>query len=43
MISSYYYEGRGEDWKFDKTELNHINLIVGASGSGKNEIPEYHF
>lgn len=36
MISSYYYQGREvEDWDFEETELNNINLIVGASGSGK--------
>lgn len=36
MISSYYYHGRQfEDWDFQETELNNVNLIVGASGSGK--------
>ena len=36
MISSYYYKGREvEDWDFEETELNNVNLIVGASGSGK--------
>ena len=36
MISSYYYHGRQfEDWDFQETELKNINLIVGASGSGK--------
>ncbi len=36
MISSYYYHGRQfEDWDFEETELNKVNLIVGASGSGK--------
>lgn len=36
MISSYYYKGHDvEEWDFEETELNNVNLIVGASGSGK--------
>ncbi len=36
MISSYYYNGRQfDEWDFQETELNNVNLIVGASGSGK--------
>ena len=36
MISSYYYKGAPSDeWEFQETELNNVNLIVGASGSGK--------
>ncbi|MYD30265.1 MAG: hypothetical protein F4201_05060 [Nitrospira sp. SB0677_bin_15] len=36
MISSYYYKGvLSDEWEFQETELNNINLIVGASGSGK--------
>lgn len=36
MLSSYYYKGaQFEEWEFEETELNNVNLIVGASGSGK--------
>lgn len=36
MISSYYYNGRPfEEWEFQDTKLNGVNLLVGASGSGK--------
>ena len=36
MISSYYYKDTSSDeWEFQETELNNVNLIVGASGSGK--------
>jgi len=36
MISSYYYKGPADDpWEFQKTILGAINLLVGASGSGK--------
>ncbi len=36
MISSYYYrDPQPEEWEFEETELNNVNLIVGASGSGK--------
>ena len=37
MISSYCYKGPlSDEWKFQETELNNVNLIVGASGSGKS-------
>ena len=36
MISSFYYSGRMfDEWEFQDTKLDNINLIVGASGSGK--------
>ena len=36
MISSFYYNGRPfDEWEFQNTKLNNVNLIVGASGSGK--------
>ena len=36
MISSFYYNGRPFDkWEFQDTKLNGVNLLVGASGSGK--------
>ena len=36
MISSFYYNGRPfNEWEFQDTKLNNVNLIVGASGSGK--------
>ena len=36
MISSYHYQGREvEEWDFQETALNNVNLIVGASGCGK--------
>lgn len=36
MISSFYYNGRPfDEWEFQDTKLNGVNLLVGASGSGK--------
>ncbi len=36
MITHYEYTGpENEEWNFEPTELGKINLIVGASGSGK--------
>lgn len=36
MISSFYYNGRpSHEWEFQDTKLNGVNLLVGASGSGK--------
>ena len=36
MISSYYYNGRPfDEWEFQDAKLNGVNLLVGASGSGK--------
>lgn len=40
MISSYYYKDnykgkQSDEWEFEETTLNNVNLIVGASGSGK--------
>lgn len=36
MILSYYYRGATEDtWVFEETPLDRVNLLVGASGSGK--------
>lgn len=36
MISSFYYNGRPfDEWEFRDTKLNGVNLLVGASGSGK--------
>ncbi len=40
MISSYYYKDnykgkQSDEWEFEETVLNNVNLIVGASGSGK--------
>lgn len=40
MISSYYYKDnykgkQSDEWEFEETALNNVNLIVGASGSGK--------
>ena len=36
MISSFYYSGRTfDEWEFQETKLDNVNLIVGASGSGK--------
>ena len=36
MISSFYYNGwPSEEWEFQDTKLNGVNLLVGASGSGK--------
>ena len=37
MISSYYYNGgQFEEWEFEEAKLKRVNLIVGASGSGKS-------
>lgn len=36
MISSFYYNGWPfDEWEFQDTKLNGVNLLVGASGSGK--------
>ena len=36
MISSFYYNGRlFDEWEFQDTKLDGVNLLVGASGSGK--------
>jgi len=36
MISSFYYSGKPPDeWEFQNTNLNGVNLLVGATGSGK--------
>ena len=36
MISSFYFNGRPfDEWEFQDTKLNGVNLLVGASGSGK--------
>ncbi len=36
MISSYYFRDTSSDkWEFQETKLNNVNLIVGASASGK--------
>lgn len=36
MISSYYYKGpAGDPWEFEETSFSSLNVLVGASGSGK--------
>ncbi len=36
MISSYYYrDAEAEAWEFEESSFDRINLLVGASGSGK--------
>jgi len=38
MITSYYYKGpANEPWEFQRTDLGSVNLLVGASGSGKTK------
>lgn len=38
MICSYYYRGpEGQPWEFEETSWERINLLVGASGSGKTK------
>ncbi|MDZ4733656.1 MAG: ATP-binding protein [Nitrospirota bacterium] len=36
MITSFAYKGlSGDPWEFEETSLSKVNLLVGASGSGK--------
>src|SRR5438067_7726496 len=38
MILSYHYRGfEADNWEFEETALDRINLLVGASGSGKTK------
>jgi hypothetical protein len=38
MITSYYFKGPvSEPWEFEETKFGNLNLLVGASGSGKTK------